>query len=114
MTFTKHFLGVVLLLCLLLPNSACKKEQVFQEKYRIGVQNHYFEMIDSVKVGEHMIKNPILVGEKSFFDKKFSSAYYLVHFYTSSNLIVQAKFNAISHQDTILLALNSAGKIIIK
>ena len=103
----------MLLICLILLIS-CEKEKIYQEKYKIGVQNNYFETIDSVKIGTNMILTPISVGEKQFFREPFTVSNYTAYCYTQSNLVIKADFKAISHQDIILLIINSEGKISIK
>lgn len=54
MNFIKPFLGILLLIWLI----SCEKEQVFKENYIIGVENQYFETIDSVKIRNKTSKNP--------------------------------------------------------
>lgn len=110
MNFIKPFLGILLLIWLI----SCEKEQIFKENYTFGIENRYFETIDSVKVGNQTIKSPILVGERHFFEEMFPTSKYEVVFYTSSNLIVKSEFRAISYRDTIQLTLKTDGKIEIK
>ncbi|MFK8297123.1 hypothetical protein ACI76O_01885 [Capnocytophaga cynodegmi] len=103
----------MLLICLILSIS-CKKEKIYQEKYKIGVQNNYFEAIDSVKIGEQTLKNPIPIGEEHFFKEMFLRAKYEVIFYTSSQLIIKSDFQAVSYQHVILLMLKDNGRIEIQ
>lgn len=93
---------------------SCKKESIYQEKYQIGIQNSYFEAIDSVKIGKQTLKNSIPVGEEHFFKEMFWRAKYEVIFYTSSQLIIKSDFQAISSQHVILLTLKANGKIEIQ
>lgn len=92
---------------------SCKKEEIFQENYNIGVKNNYFEAIDSIKIGSATFNKSLSVGETSFFKEKFSISSYSVKLYTTSNLIITTKFKAISHKNTILLTLISDGTILI-
>lgn len=107
MNFIKPFLGILLSIWLI----SCKKEEIFKENYTIGVENQYFETIDSVKIGENTLKKPLFVNQKHFFSEKFPTSDYKIEFYTASNLMIKTKFKAISHHDTILLTLSRNGKI---
>lgn len=78
------------------------------------MENNYFETIDSIKIGNHVLKEAVLVGTTKFFEEPINSSDYSIACYTASNLIIKANFKAVSHRDTILLGLTIEGKIIIK
>jgi len=104
----------MLLICLFLLSISCKKEKVSKENYRIGIENRYFERIDSVLIGSKMSKEPIEVSQTYFFKEYFPKNTYEVRCYTASHLVIKTTLKAVDHQENILLSLNTDGVLSIK
>lgn len=104
----------MLLICLFLLSISCKKEKVSKENYRIGIENRYFERIDSVSIGSKMTKEPIEVSQTYFFKEYFPKNTYEVRCYTASHLVIKTTLKAVDHQENILLSLNADGVLSIK
>ena len=104
----------MLLICLFLLSISCKKEKVSKENYRIGIENRYFERIDSVLIGSKMSKEPIEVSQTYFFKEYFPKNTYEVRCYTASHLVIKTTLKAVDHQENILLSLNADGVLSIK
>jgi len=114
MNFIKHYLGLKLLICLFLPSISCKKEEVFKENYRIGFENKYFERIDSVMIGDKIMRAPIEVSTIQNFEDIFPIGTYKIQIYTASNLVIKTTLKAVSYDEYILLVLTEKGDVLIK
>jgi hypothetical protein len=114
MNFIKHYLGLKLLICLFLPSISCKKEEVFKENYRIGFENKYFERIDSVMIGDKIMRAPIEVSTIQNFEDIFPIGTYKIQIYTASNLVIKTTLKAVSYDEYILLVLTEKDDVLIK
>ena len=114
MNFIKHYLGLKLLICLFLPSISCKKEEVFKENYRIGFENKYFERIDSVMIGDKIMRAPIELSKIQNFEDIFNIGTYKIKIYTASNLVIKTTLKAVSYDEYILLVLTEKGDVLIK